>query len=101
MHKFNSQRKFGEASCYIYARINGRHALFTEEQVAVAVERARRQPEDVPKPSRSRRLPWWQWLILASIAYVTVASAVYRFRHPELSETQLLARLPAALLWQQ
>lgn len=57
MHKFNTQRKFGEANCYIHAKIEGRDALFTEDQVKVAVERARRQPEDIPRPLR----PWWKF----------------------------------------
>ena len=29
MHKFNAQRRFGEANCYVYARIDGRNCLFT------------------------------------------------------------------------
>jgi len=56
-HKFNTQRKFGEAQCYVHAVIDGRHCLFTEDQVRVAQERARTQQEDVPKPVRA----WWRF----------------------------------------
>lgn len=59
MHKFNTQHKFGEALCYIYAKIDGKDALFTEDQVRVAVARAKSNPEDLPK-SRKRRWQFWR-----------------------------------------
>ena len=56
MHKFNTKRRFGESQCYVHVKIDGRDALFTEDQIKVAYERASREPEDVPKSPR----PWWK-----------------------------------------
>lgn len=51
----NTGRKFGAARLYYPAviyRSGWTHAaLFTEDQIMDAIERARKQPEDAPKPS--------------------------------------------------
>lgn len=54
-HRINTKRRFGEAGCYVFARIDGKPALFTEDQIKVALDRAKRQPEDLP------RRKWWQF----------------------------------------
>ena len=59
----NTARKFGSAQDYYPAIVHlpnvTRPALFTEEQVMQAIERARQNPEDVPRPSLLERLRWW------------------------------------------
>ena len=55
-HKVNQDRKFGSAICYVHIRYKGLDHLFTEDQMAVAYERAKKNPEDLPK-----RYPWWQF----------------------------------------
>lgn len=42
-----------------------------------------------------------KWILLGIALYVGIACTVYRFRHPALTETELLLRVPAALLWQR
>lgn len=56
-HRFNTQRKFGEAKCYVHLKINGKSALFTEEQLQVAFDRAVSHPEDIPQ----KKKPWWKF----------------------------------------
>ena len=58
-HRVNTKRKFGEAGCYIHVVIDGKDALLTEDQAAVAIERAKRQPEDVPRRSILARVLAW------------------------------------------
>lgn len=59
----NTARKFGSAQDYYPAMVHlpnvSRPALFTEEQIMDAIERARQNPEDVPRPSLWERLAWW------------------------------------------
>jgi DNA-directed RNA polymerase subunit L len=38
-------------------------------------------------------------ILLAILAYVGVAFTVYRFKHPELTETQLILKTCDALTW--
>lgn len=78
MHKFNTQRKFGEASCYIHAEIEGRDVLFTEDQVAVAVERAKRQPEDIPPRPRPLWNYWWPLAVIALVALFTASLLLHQ-----------------------
>ena len=59
MHRFNTQRKFGAATCYIYTRIDGRDVLLTEEQVRVGKHRAKANREDVPRLSLVQRFAYW------------------------------------------
>lgn len=53
----NTKRKFGETRNYVYVRINGYDALLTHDAAQVAIERAKRQKEDLP--SRFQRLIAW------------------------------------------
>ena len=53
----NKNREFGSAPEYYYAKVNGKHALFTESQIAVATERAKANPEDIPSPLQ---VLWWR-----------------------------------------
>lgn len=59
----NTDRKFGSGGSYYCAHIDDggtlRPLLFTEDQIAVALERANNNPEDVAPPAR---LPFSQWL---------------------------------------
>ena len=55
MHKFNTQRRFGEALCYIHGKINGQDVLLTHKEFQRIRTRAIKQPEDIPQPER----PWW------------------------------------------
>lgn len=57
MHIYNKQRGFGEATCYIYGKINGQDVLLTEQEFERVRDRARKQREDIPKPKR----PWWKF----------------------------------------
>ena len=58
-HRGNTKRKFGEAGCYIHVVIDGKDALLTEDQADIAIERAKKQPEDVPaKTFLARVLAW-------------------------------------------
>lgn len=41
-----------------------------------------------------------RWCISLLIAYVVGISLGDRFTHPNMTETQLLMRLPKALVWQ-
>lgn len=43
---------------------------------------------------------WW-WLFWVVFAYVAIAGAIYRFDHPEKTETQLMLEFHKALLWQK
>ena len=61
----NKQRKFGSANFYypcLVEDFNGhvRPALFTQEQLADALQRAKANPEDVPKLLGKQ--PWWRRL---------------------------------------
>lgn len=38
-------------------------------------------------------------LMICLLAWLVVASIVYRFRHPEMTETELFLKLPDALLF--
>lgn len=57
----NAARKFGSAKAYYPVRVHlefaSHKALFTEDQIIEAIERAKLNPEDFPaaKPRR-----WWQ-----------------------------------------
>lgn len=53
----NTKRKFGETNTYVFAKINGYDALLTHYETQVAIDRAKRQREDVP--SRFRRFLNW------------------------------------------
>lgn len=53
----NTKRKFGETNAYIFVKINGYDALLTHDAAQVAIERAKRQKEDLP--SRFQRLIMW------------------------------------------
>ncbi len=53
----NTKRRFGESGDYIFAKINGYDALLTHYEAQVAIDRAKRQREDVP--SRFRRFLNW------------------------------------------
>lgn len=53
----NKDRRFGSATHYYPCLIDGTPALFTEEQLQVAQERARRNPEDMPEDTS-----FWDWL---------------------------------------
>ena len=59
----NTARKFGAAQHYYPVVVHLPHvtrmALFTEREVMEAVERARQNPEDVPRPSRWEQFLWW------------------------------------------
>ena len=39
------------------------------------------------------------WLAVLASAYFVAAITVYRFRHPELTQTQLFMAIPEALKW--
>jgi hypothetical protein len=39
-------------------------------------------------------------LLIGALVYVTVAEGRYRFRHPEMTETQLFLHTGDILLWQ-
>jgi hypothetical protein len=46
----------------------------------------------------------WMWLVIYILfwmifTYIAIASNVFRFRNPELTETQLFLKLPDAMLW--
>ena len=56
-HRINTERRFGEAACYVYVVIDGKPAMLTEEQVRIGHQRAKRHPEDLP------RRTWWQRLL--------------------------------------
>lgn len=60
--RVNTQRRFGEAGCYVYVEIDGVPALLTEDAVEVGKARAKRQPEDLPK-WRLRWLRVRRWLL--------------------------------------
>lgn len=53
----NTKRKFGETNAYVFAKINGYDALLTHDAAQVAIERAKRQKEDLP--GRFERLLNW------------------------------------------
>lgn len=59
----NTERKFGSGASYYLAHFDDggtvRPLLFTEDQIAVALERAASNPEDVAPPAR---LPFSLWL---------------------------------------
>lgn len=59
----NTGRKFGAGASYYIAHMDDgetlRPLLFTEDQIAVALERANNNPEDVAPPAR---LPFSMWL---------------------------------------
>jgi hypothetical protein len=59
----NLARKFGSGTNYYLAHLDDggtvRPLLFTEDQIAVALERAANNPEDVAPPAR---LPFSTWL---------------------------------------
>lgn len=48
--------------------------------------------------TRFRRVCLWCLAVVA--LYAMVSSAVYRFRHPEMTETQLFLHLGDAMRWQ-
>ena len=48
---------------------------------------------------RRRFLGLLPWALIVLASYVIAASAVYRFRFPEKTETELFMELPQALLW--
>ena len=54
----NTKRKFGETTAYVFAKINGYDALLTHDAAQVAIERAKRQKEDLP----GRFLRFLNWL---------------------------------------
>lgn len=62
-HRVNTKRKFGEAGCYIHVVIDGKDALLTEDQAELAIERAKKQPEDVP----TRALAVRAWRAVARV----------------------------------
>lgn len=39
-------------------------------------------------------------LLVLALCYVGLSVTVYRFQHPEMSETELFLHIPDALLWQ-
>lgn len=45
------------------------------------------------------RREWFIVFLMALITYAAVCSGVYRFQHPELTDTQLLLDMPKALMW--
>lgn len=59
----NTERKFGSSASYYVAHMDDggtvRPLLFTEDQIAVALQRAEDNPEDVGPPAR---LPFSTWL---------------------------------------
>ena len=59
----NTARKFGSAQDYYPAMVHlpnvTRPALFTEAEIMEAIERARQNPEDVPRPSAWEKFLWW------------------------------------------
>lgn len=44
----NTKRRFGESGDYVFAKIGGYDALLTHDAAQVAIERAKRQKEDLP-----------------------------------------------------
>lgn len=42
-----------------------------------------------------------KWLLLAVALYLGAACTVYRLRNPQLTETELFLRLPAAVMWKK
>lgn len=63
----NAGRKFGAGLVYYPALVHlefaTRPALFTESQIMEAIERARANPEDWPKPAPRPRGWWWRWVL--------------------------------------
>ena len=59
MHRVNTDRKFGSAHCYVYARIDGRDVLLTEHQFTEGKLRARVNPEDLPRLTLLQRVAYW------------------------------------------
>lgn len=59
----NTARKFGSSQHYYPVVVHlpnvTRQALLTEEQLMDAIERARQNPEDVPRPSAWEKFLWW------------------------------------------
>lgn len=45
-----------------------------------------------------KRSRWW-WVLLVVPIYIIVASLVYRFRHPDMTETELLMHTFDAWCW--
>ena len=39
--------------------------------------------------------------VLSCMAYVGVSSVVYRFRHPEMTETETIMNMGAVLRWEK
>jgi len=55
----NKGRKFGSAACYYHARVQFEHGgeshlLLTDHQVAIAMQRANKNLEDLVEPSKIR-----------------------------------------------
>lgn len=40
-----------------------------------------------------------RWIIFVPLLYLAIACTVYRFRHPEKTETQLFNDIPKAILF--
>lgn len=58
----NTQRKFGAATEYYPVRLEGfdfPYSLMTLGQIEDGMERAKKNPEDLPKPSLWQRLCKW------------------------------------------
>lgn len=48
---------------------------------------------------RDRPHPWKLLMAAVVVSYIVGVSVVDRFAHPRLTETELLLRLPKALVW--
>lgn len=46
-----------------------------------------------------KRSSWWLYAVAALTTYIAVSWTVYRFRHPEQTETQLFLNFADAMLW--
>lgn len=62
----NKDRRFGSSNEYLPVRITDSHgeekpALFTRGQIAVAIERAKRNLEDLPADWNTS---WYSWLLM-------------------------------------
>ena len=58
----NRERRFGAGNEYFPVRLEGfthAEALFTMDQIMVAMRRAEKNPEDVPPRTRRERLAAW------------------------------------------
>jgi hypothetical protein len=51
------------------------------------------------KLNAKAKVTWFQKIMIVICLYFMITQVVYRFRHPEQTETELFKNIPKSLLW--